>query len=83
MGLAGPPVGLERVGSGPRARPRRKGMVFFLFSEFILNAKTILENLENVLKARKILGKFPKFQETSQRQIRTRTIQIKYLVLTK
>jgi hypothetical protein len=62
MGSAGPTAGprwaeADRVGSGLRAQPRRKGMVFFLFSEFIFNAKTILVKTRNFLKARKILRK--------------------------
>jgi hypothetical protein len=42
MGLAEPVVGLGWTGSGPQARPKRKGIGFdLLFSEFIFNAKTI------------------------------------------
>jgi hypothetical protein len=79
MGSAGPAAGsrwaeVDRVGSGLRARPRRKGMVFFLFSKFIFNAKTIPLKTRNCLKARKILRKSQKFQKNSQRPIGTRTI---------
>jgi hypothetical protein len=61
-GQAGP----ERVRVGPSGSAQT-GRIRFVFLEIIFNAKTILENLEIVLKARKILGKFQKFQEKSQR----------------
>jgi hypothetical protein len=55
-----------RIGSGSQvwARPKRKGKGY-CFLNLIFNAKTIPENIEIVLKARKILkipkisGKFP------------------------
>jgi hypothetical protein len=53
-----------RVGPSGSAQT---GRIRFVFLEIIFNAKTIPENLEIVLKARKILGKFQKFQEKSQR----------------
>jgi hypothetical protein len=62
---------------GPAATPGS----FFLISEFIFNAKTIPVKTRTCLKARKILRKSQQFQENSQRQIGTQTIQIKYLVL--
>jgi hypothetical protein len=49
------------------ARPKRKGKGYY-FLNLIFNAKTIPENIEIVLKARKIL-KIPKFQENSQKHI--------------
>jgi hypothetical protein len=51
MGSSGPRMGrsgVDRVGPSGSARTEGIG---FLFSEIILNAKTILENLEIVLKA--------------------------------
>jgi hypothetical protein len=70
MGSAGLAAGLrwaeaDWVGSGLRARPRKKGIVFFLFSDFF-NAKTIPEESRNCFKdtknTQKIIknpGKFP------------------------
>jgi hypothetical protein len=66
-GLAAGPRWAEadRVGSGLRARPKKKGIVLFLFSEFF-NAKTIPEvsrncfkGTKNTQKITKNPGKFP------------------------
>jgi hypothetical protein len=45
--------------------------------------KPFQKNLEIVLEARKLLRKFPKFQENSQRHIGRSTTQIKYLEVMK
>jgi hypothetical protein len=51
MGSSGPRLGWSRVDwVGPAGSAEIKG-IGFLFSEIILSAKTILENLEIVLKA--------------------------------
>jgi hypothetical protein len=60
------------------AWPKRKER---FFSKLIFNGKTFPGNPKKCFKARKILKKFQKFQENSQIQIGTRTIQIKYLEL--
>ena len=72
---------MSRSGSGPWARQKKKERnisrnYFSMQNEF-------QKSLENVFEARKILRKFPKFLENSQRQIRTRGIQIKHLELMK
>jgi hypothetical protein len=76
---AGPAEG-RWVGPSGSAQIDRIGFVFF---KFIVNIKTIPENLEIVLKARKILRKFQKFQENFQRHFGTRAIQIKHSKLMK
>jgi hypothetical protein len=66
-------AGLARWASaGQAARPERtwvrpsgSAQLDRIFFELIFNAKTIPENLEIVLKERKILEKFQKFQENS------------------
>jgi lipid A disaccharide synthetase len=61
---------------------KRKVLLFYL-PNLIFNAKTFPGNPRKRFKAQKILRKFQKFQENSQIQIGTRTIQIKYLELMK
>jgi hypothetical protein len=70
MGSSGPALGRNgwvRAGRAHGLGPNRKDRIGFLFSEIILNAKTIPENLEIILKACKILRKLQKFQKISQR----------------
>jgi hypothetical protein len=62
MGSAWAGSGRSEVGSGLQARLSRVG---FLFSNLFLIPETISENLEIVLKARKILEISQKFQENS------------------
>jgi hypothetical protein len=53
-GSSGPPLGRNgwvRAGRAHGLGPNRKDRLGFLFSEIILNAKTIPENLEIILKA--------------------------------
>jgi hypothetical protein len=64
MGLGGPEWVEMWVGPSGPARLDRIG---FVFSKFIF--KTIPENIEIVLKARKILRKFQTFHENSQRKL--------------
>jgi hypothetical protein len=63
-GPGGPVAGPERVGSGHRLGPIRKGS-FLFFSNLFLMRKQIPEKSRNCLKARKILRKSEKFQENS------------------
>jgi hypothetical protein len=88
MGFGGPGcwAGADagRSESGLRARPDRIGFVFLIFfPKSIFNAQTIPEKSSNCFKAPKILGKFQKFQEKSQRHFGTRAIQIKFWELMK
>jgi hypothetical protein len=69
MGSAGLAAGprwaeADRVGSGLRARPRKKWIVFF-FPNLFSMPKQIPGKSRNYLKARKILRKSQKFQENS------------------
>jgi hypothetical protein len=86
------PDGLRRAATGPEGEmgrafglgPDRQDRVcFFIFPKLIFNAQTIPERYSNCFKAPKILGKFQKFQENSQRHFGSRAIQIKYLELLK
>jgi hypothetical protein len=65
MGLSGPGWAGAGAGRAFGLGPNREDKICFL--EIIFNAKTIPENLEIILRARKILEKFQKFQEKSQR----------------
>jgi hypothetical protein len=62
MGLAEPAAGQERIGSGPRARPKPKGQIGFLYFQKLFSCvKKNPENPDNSFKARKILCKSQKF----------------------
>jgi hypothetical protein len=68
MGPAGPGHRVGGRGSerdGPSGSAQTEGIVFLFFSNLFLMLETIPENLEIVLKARKILEKSQKFQENS------------------
>jgi hypothetical protein len=64
MGSAGLAAGPRRVRVGPSGSAQT-GTIGFLFLNLFLMQETIPENLEIVLKARKILKKSQKFQENS------------------
>jgi hypothetical protein len=54
MGLAGPVVWLGWTGSGPQARPKRKGLVLiYYFPNLFLMRKQFQKNLENCFKGTK------------------------------
>jgi hypothetical protein len=55
----------------------------YLFPKYFTVQKHFQKSLVNVYNARKILRKYPKFEENFQRNNGTRTIQIKYLELIK
>jgi hypothetical protein len=67
----------------PSGSARMRRIRFYIFFEIIFQCKTNSGKTQKMFKVTKILRKFKNFQETSQRQIETRTIQIKYLVLMK
>jgi hypothetical protein len=75
LGSDGLPRPNGRAGEMGRAyglSTERKGIdFFFLFSNLFLMRKQFQKNLEIVLKARKLLRKFPKFKENSQGHIGT------------
>jgi hypothetical protein len=81
MGFSGPGWAGAGAGRAFGLGPNQEDRICFYFPKLFSIAKTIPVKTRNCLKAQKILRKSQQFQENSQRQIGTRTIQIKYLVL--